>query len=461
MLAVKDDSRALLLVTGIVFLSRIPFIFAGYGSEEDAWGLILIARNISLSGIYEVSRMPGHPVQEYLLSLIWDWPAWSLNLLTAIVSSIGVFFFMKSLQRLQIPQVIPAGIALAFAPVFYMHSTNIMDYTWALSLMMLALYLTVSGRYAVAGIVIGIACGFRVTAGAIALPLALWHFMHHKSIKAVFVSGMLTLAAALVCFIPAIQVYGSSFFTYYEYFPYPPVMKNIYKGTVGAWGIMGMVAVMAAAAVMIIRAGKSVRTHGQRAVIFLCITALVLYTYSFVKVPQKTAFVIPLIPFFIILSALFLSHRQMMLFAAAMVFSSFFMGINLNDPIRGSKASAMSVHFKVGETPVVFDPLQGIVPADHAKRKVKMEYAQSVVEQLDSVKEKTVIIAGWWQNELNYFSLKKKNPFVSYLYYVDEPVLRDSIAAGCRIYYLPEQDTWNDIRWKKTFTGSIAGPLKQ
>jgi hypothetical protein len=352
-------------------------------------------------------------------------------------------------------------MALAFVPVYYMHSTNIMDYTWALSLMMLALYLTVSGRYVVAGIVIGIACGFRVTAGAIALPLALWHFMHHKSLKSVFLSGMLTLVTALICYIPAWQVYGSSFFTYYEYFPYPPMLKNIYKGTVGAWGLIGMAALVAAMAIMFSRAGKYVRTQGHRAVVFLCITSIVLYTYSFIKVPQKTAFVIPLIPFIVMLAAMVMSHRQMIFFAAVMVFSSFFMGINLNDPIRGSNGSIMAQKFQIGETPVVLDPLQGVVLADYAKRKVKMEYAQSVVEKLSSVKEKTVIIAGWWQNELNYYSLGRKNPLVSYLYYADEPVLRDSIAAGCRIFYLPEQDTWNDIRWKKTFTGSIAGPLNE
>ena len=98
MLILKDNNRSLYLVALVVLLTRIPFIFSGFGAEEDAWGLILTARNISLTGIYEVSRMPGHPVQELLLSLIYKLPSWFLNLLTAIISTIGVLFFMFSLR---------------------------------------------------------------------------------------------------------------------------------------------------------------------------------------------------------------------------------------------------------------------------------------------------------------------------------------------------------------------------
>ena len=53
MLLNREDNKSLLVVAFVVLLTRIPFLFAGFGSEEDAWGLILIARNINLSGIYE------------------------------------------------------------------------------------------------------------------------------------------------------------------------------------------------------------------------------------------------------------------------------------------------------------------------------------------------------------------------------------------------------------------------
>jgi hypothetical protein len=457
----REDNKSLLVVAFVVLLTRIPFLFAGFGSEEDAWGLILVARNINLSGIYEVSRMPGHPVQEYLLSLIWHWPVWLLNFLTAIVSSLGVFFFMKTLVKLKIQNVIPAGIALAFVPVFFIHSTNIMDYTWALSLVLFAFYLTITGNYLWAGVVIGIACGFRVTAGAMVIPFAIWHYMNHKSMKAVFLSGMLALVTAIICFIPAFKVYGSSFFTYYEYFPYPPMLKNIYKGTVGAWGLFGTAAVAVAAAVFVYRWLKlsSAAKKNLMPIVLVCISTIALYSYSFLRIPQKTAFVLPMAPFIIILVALLFTKKEIVAFASALLISCFFFGINLDDPLRGSEASKLSIRTSIGNVPVAIDALSGLVTADYSKRIQKMKYASGVVDQLASTKEKTVIIAGWWQNELNYFALKKPNPLVTYLYYANKSQLEDSIASGNKIYFLPEQNYFNDLRFDDGFTNELAEPF--
>jgi len=478
----REDNKSLLVVAFVVLLTRIPFLFSGYGSEEDAWGLILIARNIHLSGIYEVSRMPGHPVQEYIYSLIWQWPAWCLNLITAVVSSAGVYFFMltvklllnnqsnteianasslfpQSKYGLSIPGL--SGIALAFTPVFYIHSTDIMDYSWALSLVLFACYLTVSGKYLTAGIVLGIACGFRVTAGAMVIPFAAWHYLNHKSFKSVFISGMLTLITAIICFIPAFNIYGTSFFTYYEYFPYPPMLKNIYKGTVGAWGVLGITAVAAAVAVFVFRWIK-ISAEFKKSIlpaVLLCVLTIGLYSYSYLKIPQKTAFVLPMVPFIILLFALVLSEKQMKYFALSLIVSCFFLGINLDDPLRGSKATPLSIRTEIGNAPVAIDALSGLVLADNSKRIQKMNYASGLVDQLHHSTEKTVIIAGWWQNELNYFAIKNPNPLVSYLYYADQSQLKDSIASGNKIYFLPEQNYFNDLRFNNEFTDELADPL--
>ncbi len=454
----QENNKSLILVALVIFISRIPFLFSGYGSEEDAWGLILVARNISLTGIYEVSRLPGHPVQEYLLSLVWNFPSWLLNLFTAIISSIGVLFFMFTLRLWNIRNVIPAGIALAFVPAFYINSTNIMDYTWALSLVLMALYFVVSRKIILAAIILGVACGFRITVGAMVVPFAVLIYFEHKSLRNAIILGGITTIVALFCFFPALYIYGTSFFTYYEYFPYPPFLKNIYKGTVGAWGVIGLVAVAVAAAGSFFAYIKLTVNEKKKALPIFLSSALtiLLYTYSFLKIPQKSAFVLPMVPFIIIILSILLSRKVMWSFAGAMIVSSFFLGINLDNPLRGSKNSALAVRTTIGETPVSIDLLSGPVIADDTKRKQKIDYAKSVVKNLESTKEKTVIIAGWWQNELNYFALENPNPNVTYLYYADETQLRDSILTGNRIYYLPEQDFYNDLRFKGDFTKTVS-----
>jgi len=458
----KENNKSLVLVALVILISRIPFLFSGYGSEEDAWGLILVARNISLTGIYEVSRLPGHPVQEYLLSLMWDYPSWVLNLLTAIVSSIGVLFFMLTLRLWNIRNVIPAGIALAFVPVFYINSTNIMDYTWALSLVLIALYFVVSRKFVLAAILLGIACGFRITAGAMVVPFALLIYFQHKSLRNAIVLGSITSAVALICFLPALYIYGTSFFTYYEYFPYPPLLKNIYKGTVGAWGVIGFASVALASVASLLKWKQMTISdrHKYFPIIILCGVAITLYTYSFLKIPQKSAFVLPMVPFIIICFSIFLSRKLIWTFALAMIVSSFFIGINLDNPLRGSKASALAIRTTIRNTPVSIDMLSGIVVADDTKRKQKIEYAESVVKKLEATNEKTLIIAGWWENELKYFSLAAKNPMVKFVYYAEQKTLRAYFDKGFKIYYLPEQDFYNDLRFKGEFTNAIAEPFE-
>lgn len=493
----SDGNRNLLLAVVVIFLSRIPFLFSGYGSEEDAWGLILVARNIDLTGIYEVSRMPGHPVQELLLSQLWQLPSWALNLLTAIVSTMGVYYFMLSLRSWGISNYIPAGFMLAFTPIFFINSTNVMDYTWALSLVMISMYLVASDRLVMAGVVLGLAVGFRITAGAMGIAFAVYLLSQDRPVLRIMMLGVSAIVTAVACYLPAFQVYGTDFFTYYEYFPYPPFLKNLYKGTIGAWGVIGFAAIVLGSFLAVMRLKQrgflpdeamnenqepeksasvqpkapgnsgvmafrkqldsAMTAHRNKWLLILSVAVIILYTWSFLKIPQKSAFVIPVIPFIALTFAILLTGKQMRFIAGCMVLSCFVLGINLDDPIRGSKTSSAAFRTVIGNTPVAIDPLSGMVTADNTKRRQKMNYAREVAERLSAVSEKTVVIAGWWQNEINYFLLNRKPQNLELVYYVDEKTLTGYHNSGYVIYYLPEQDYWNDVRFDAVgFTGRHA-----
>ena len=89
-----STNRALLILTAIVLISRIFFLDAGYGSEEDAWGVGLTAKHMAQSGTYEASRLPGHPVQEYFYAaIINNVSIYILNGITAIFSLVACLYF--------------------------------------------------------------------------------------------------------------------------------------------------------------------------------------------------------------------------------------------------------------------------------------------------------------------------------------------------------------------------------
>ena len=101
----------------VVFISRLPFLSAGFGAEEDSWLLPLTAKNIALSGHYELSRAPGHPLQEIIYSFIWNANPFYYNLLSAIAGVIAVLFFALALRQLDLKHYLFAAFAFAFTPI--------------------------------------------------------------------------------------------------------------------------------------------------------------------------------------------------------------------------------------------------------------------------------------------------------------------------------------------------------
>ncbi len=86
----------LLLFIG-VFITRLPFLHAGYGVEEDSWGIALAAHNTKVTGILEVSRFPGHPFQEIIYSFLWGIGPFGFNLLSSLLSVVAFIYLYRIL----------------------------------------------------------------------------------------------------------------------------------------------------------------------------------------------------------------------------------------------------------------------------------------------------------------------------------------------------------------------------
>jgi hypothetical protein len=76
----------LFLLCLVVLISRLPFLDAGYGVEEDSWGIAVAAYHTNLYGVMEASRLPGHPVNEFIYSVFWGYGPWLFNFFSALCS---------------------------------------------------------------------------------------------------------------------------------------------------------------------------------------------------------------------------------------------------------------------------------------------------------------------------------------------------------------------------------------
>ncbi len=80
-------------------------------------------------------------------------------------------------------------------------------------------------------------------------------------------------------------------------------------------------------------------------------------------------------------------------------------------------------------------------------------------QKIQQENKKTVLICGWWYNELlvrNWDNPENKN--VIPVFYIDQTTMERYISEGYTIYFLPEQNTYNDQYSGMNYTDSVAKP---
>ena len=458
----NSTKAALLVLTAIIILSRIFFLNAGFGAEEDAWGVALTAKHIAQSGAYEASRLPGHPLQElFYASIINKTNALGMNGITAIFSVLACVYFYLILKKLNLNQSFLATLALAFTPIIYVHSTDSMDYIWALAFILMSYYWLLNDRIVFSGILLGMAVGCRITSGVLIIPFFI-QLLYNKgeSWKKIITLGIFFGMTSLVIFLQVIQKYGWGFFHYYDQFPYPSYAKVFYKATIGVWGSIGCLEILFLVMKIISYPRRTravfVESNGM---MFAWVSAIILYIGLYFMLPQKSAYFIPIIPFVILFADKYLPTFNFKMLSYSLIISSFFFGINLSDKTRGAEASTISKDLAIGGQEVHLDMLHGPVFDDYLKRKARMNFTKQIIESISQIKTKSVLISGWWLNPILYELNERVPGNIKLVYVMDEAEMKGFLDKGFKIFYLPEMDSLNDLRFKITTTKFFAAPL--
>ncbi|MGQ0827143.1 MAG: hypothetical protein ACT4ON_01985 [Bacteroidota bacterium] len=457
-----------LLLFFIVFISRLPFLSAGYGVEEDSWGIALAAFHTKMSGIYEPSRFPGHPVQELIYSAFWGTGPIVFNGLCAFFSAIGAAFFALVLKHLDFKHFFIAALAFAFIPVYYISSTYTIDFAWTETFILISLYCLLKNKLMISGIFLGLAVGCRITSGAMLIPfmIMIWQTNNWKQNLKHLLQIVFPMALVIVfAFIPLIRQFGLSFLMYYDQFPYPPLSKVIYKMSIGVFGLVGVIAIIIAVVIIILNrkkqnAGELFSTPLDKKIILASFAIIVLYIISYFRLPQKSGYMIPVLPFVILLLGHYLNSRNFKLICIAFLFSPFLFSINLTDKLRGAEHSKYAIKTTISGQELFLDPFSGSVFSDYSKRKQKMKYTEKVISKADTIKSRTVIIAGWWYNEIMVEMITQdKNKYVVFEPYINENTINEYLSKGYTIAYLPEQNIYNDLMYKMEVTDKVAEPF--
>ena len=465
--AAPNERLAFWLVLLIVAAVRVPFLNAGYGNDPDAWSVANAAREIASTGQYVASRLPGSPLQELVCSLIWRGGPAALNGLTAVLSVIAVGSFMKTMRRLGSRDHLLAGLALGLTPVVFVYSTATLDYVWALALILLSLHCAVGGRAVLAGGLLGLAIGCRVTSGAMLLPLAVLVAAGRPRSEAWTRVAELSLVAVCLgaaCYIPVAQRYGWAFLSFSEPAEYPSVTTMLSRGLLRVWGPLGLVGILAGLLVAAFRT-RLAATEFPRPAVIAAAVGIGLYVIAFLRLPLEEGYLIPAVPFVILLLGRIMTPGAFRLTCAVLCLSPFVCGAGRMAVTPAETLSAHACTFTIRGQEFFLDPLRGPVVRDYAERLHGMSFVDGVLAHSKMLPPRSVVVVGYWlpqiQARTQSMPLETDAQRIRYIYLIDRRELEQSRQSGIPVYYLPEMAAFNREKYGVDLAGSGAEPLNE
>lgn len=438
---------ALLALGVLVAISRVPFLGGGYGSDMDAWSLASAARWIAEHGRYGASRFPGHPIQELVCALLWRGGPWALNGATAAMSVAAAVAFARLLATIGVRDAWLGGLALAFTPVVYLHSTDSMDFVWSLPFLIAGLEASVRGRAVQAGILFGIATGCRITSAAMLPAAGLLLAARADSGGAAARACLALLAAwgatAALALAPMIARFGLSSLSIYATLHAPRVIDVGKNGTIEVWGLLGTLA-LGALAVLAPFVRRMRAPAAPRLELVAWLLALGVYVAGFLRLPFDAGYLLPAVPVVIVLAARLLARPAFVLLCLALIAAPFVLEVAEVGKPDSPTPSPLAITLRISGRPIVIDPLQGPILWDQSRRRAQLTHRDRVRATADSLAagggEVMVITDGWTA----YLTVDHRagSPDGRFVHSLDAARAAELRGRGVRLYYLAEAE-WN------------------
>lgn len=281
---------AIVYLALLFFISRAPFIGLGFSAftspttDQDVLAVVNSAYLLRYEHVYAVSRFPGSPFYEIINSLIIGGGWLATNTATVVVSFFSVILFGKILNVLEIKNKALLLITFTFMPVIWINSTITMDYMWGLMFILLAFYFMFNGKYYFSGIALSFAIGSRITSLVIVITLLYWMLYKKSEIKTFLGT---TIIASIVIFSPVIYTYG---FEFLKYYPRDITFNEVFYGfTTQLLSIPAIVVLFMAFVIA--------RNLPKDDFLFnLSLSVVFIYGLLFLYHPSKPAYLIPAVP---------------------------------------------------------------------------------------------------------------------------------------------------------------------
>ncbi len=369
-----------------------------------------------------------------------------MNGITALFSGFAAGFLALSGNKLGYRAPILGAMIFAFTPVIYINSVNSMDYIWAIAFILGSLYFALSDRATLAGLLLGLAIGTRITSIVILLPLILVLTYRDAERKDMVRLPLIAVALGSLFYLPALSVYGAGFLKHHvgARIPLVGILAN---ATTGVWGWFGLGVILISISMVLwqlIRSGPVMSQLNRSGYWKIWGVAITAYLLVYLYLPHEAAYLIPMVPFSILFLQEFMTKKMLFLFSMAVICSSLLIGIFskslIHAPGFDQRYRNLATRLRFSKVDFVLVPFYGSLLYDHTYRKDEIERIEDVIDFGNELQDASVIIVGW--NLPKYaklgLSLNKNSQNTIYTDFLDSVTLRNYLDNGLQIYYLPE-----------------------
>jgi hypothetical protein len=274
-----------------------------------------------------------------------------------------------------------------------------------------------------------------MTAGLLLVPLVAlgWKrnaWEQRAGAWASFVAATLVVGGLL--YLPDLLQRGLGFLRFAEG-PYPSPFRLLQDGTLEVWGAIGGLGLAAAFVFALLGRRSTPVLHDARGLVWCATIAITLYVAAFLRLPAEPAYLVPIVPFVILLAGR-VCHPK--IFAAACVcllLSPFF--LDLGRPGAG-EPRPHEIALPPGHPIVILRPAEGSLLVDHRERVTGMADGERILAVVREARKPAVVVCSSWLPQLEMQSLGKLPGEVRLTYFVRAGEADSLLHSGSHLYYV-------------------------
>lgn len=298
------EGRLRWLTIGLWYAVRLPLLFVGgYSGDLDSWRVAVVARRVLEQGSYQPSRWPGYPLVEIgLAPFVTLGGPIAANLLTATVGLLGLYLLDRLGRRLGLRSMGLVTLAALLAAPVVLNTASTVDYPYAYTALTGAVLAATHRRWALAGLLLGVATGCRIPTGTFGLPLLFLAARDPAPGRALRDLCGSTAATVVVALSPLWAQYGAGFLHAYDQHTTASVAALRV-----VWGLGTLTLVCSAPALVDAALGRGpapLETEaGRHRSDGLLLALFWMVIGWFILLPMQSSYLYPLVPFGLLVAA--------------------------------------------------------------------------------------------------------------------------------------------------------------